>query len=71
MVAPKGTPAPIVERLRSLVKQVTGDPAFVDVIQKAGDEVDYADADTTKKAWGKEYERLQKLLARMEKEKKQ
>lgn len=71
MVAPKGTPAPIVEKLRTLVKQVTADPAFVDVIQKAGDEVDYADADATRKAWGKEYERLQKLLARMEKEKKQ
>ena len=53
------------------MKQVTGDPAFVDVIQKAGDEVDYADAETTRKAWGKEYERLQKLLSRMEKEKKQ
>jgi tripartite-type tricarboxylate transporter receptor subunit TctC len=71
MVAPKGTPAPIVEKLRMLVKQVTSDPAFVDVIEKAGDEVDYADAETTRKAWGKEYERLQKLLSRMEKEKKQ
>lgn len=70
MVAPKGTPAPIVEKLRTLVKQVTGDPAFVDVIQKAGDEVDYADAETTRKAWGKEYERLQTLLSRMEKAKK-
>ncbi len=71
MVAPKGTPAPIVERLRALVKQVTSDPVFVDVIEKAGDEVDYADAETTRKAWGTEYERLQKLLSRMEKEKKQ
>lgn len=71
MVAPKGTPAPIVERLRTLVKQVTSDPAFVDVIEKAGDEVDYADAETTRKAWGKEYERLQKLLSRIEREKKQ
>ena len=71
MVAPKGTPAPIVEKLRILVKQVTSDPAFVDVIEKAGDEVDYADAESTRKAWGKEYERLQTLLSRMEKEKKQ
>ncbi len=71
MVAPKGTPAPIVERLRTLVKQVTADPAFVDVIVKAGDEVEYADAEATKKAWGKEYERLQNLLSRMEKVKKQ
>lgn len=50
---------------------MTSDPAFVDVIEKAGDEVDYADAESTRKAWGKEYERLQTLLSRMEKAKKQ
>ncbi len=71
MVAPKGTPAPIVEKLRTLVKQVTSDPDFVNVIEKAGDEVEYADAETTRKAWGEEYERLQKLLSRMEQAKKQ
>jgi tripartite-type tricarboxylate transporter receptor subunit TctC len=70
MVAPKETPAPIVEKLRTLVKQVTSDPAFVNVIEKAGDEVEYADAETTRKAWGDEYERLQKLLSRMEEAKK-
>jgi len=70
MVAPKGTSAPVVEKLRTLVKQVSADPAFVSVIEKAGDEVDYADAETTRKAWTKEYERLQKLLLPMEKEKK-
>jgi len=69
LVAPKATPAPIVEKLRTLVKQVTKDPAFVDVIEKAGDEVDYADAEKTRQAWSKEYERLQKLLSRMEKQK--
>jgi tripartite-type tricarboxylate transporter receptor subunit TctC len=70
MVAPKGTPAPIVEKLRTLVKQVTSDPAFVDVIEKAGDEVDYADAETTRKNWQKEHDRLYKLLEQLEKEKK-
>ena len=70
LVAPKGTPAPIVEKLRKLVKQVTSDPAFIDVIEKAGDEVDYADAEATRKAWGREYDRLKKLLERQPKEKK-
>jgi tripartite-type tricarboxylate transporter receptor subunit TctC len=70
MVAPKGTPAPIVEKLRTLVKQITSDPAFVDIIEKSGDEVDYADSETTRKEWQKEYERMYKLLERVEKEKK-
>ena len=70
LVAPKGTPAPIVEKLRTLVKQVTADPAFTGVIEKAGDEVDYADAEATQKAWKAEYDRLQKLLANIPREKK-
>jgi tripartite-type tricarboxylate transporter receptor subunit TctC len=70
LVAPKGTPAPIVEKLRAVVRDVTQDPAFVDIIEKAGDEVAYADAEKTKKSWLKEYDRLYKLLEFMQKEKK-
>jgi tripartite-type tricarboxylate transporter receptor subunit TctC len=70
LVAPKGTPAPVVEKLKTLVKQITADPAFKGVIEKAGDEVDYADAATTQKAWKAEYDRLQKLMANIPREKK-
>jgi tripartite-type tricarboxylate transporter receptor subunit TctC len=70
LVAPKGTPAPIVEKLRTVVKQITADPAFREVIEKAGDEVNYADPESTQKAWKAEYERLEKLLSGLHKEKK-
>ena len=70
LVAPKGTQGPIVEKLRTVVKNVTHDPAFIDIIEKAGDEVAYADAEKTKKSWLNEYDRLYKLLESMQKEKK-
>ncbi len=70
LLAPKDTPPSVVEKLRNLVKQVTSDPAFIDVIDKVGDQVNYADAETTKKSWDKEYHKMLKLLERLEKEKK-
>jgi len=70
LVAPKGIPDPIVEKLRNLVKQVTNDPAFIKIIENAGEEVEYVDAETTKKAWHKEYDKLYKLLEKLEKGKK-
>jgi tripartite-type tricarboxylate transporter receptor subunit TctC len=54
LLAHKDTPAPILEKLRKLVRDVTSDPAYLDVLEKAGDLVDYADAETTKKAWQKD-----------------
>jgi len=69
LLAPKATPAPILERLRSLVKQVTSDPAFVSTMEKAGDQVDYTDAETTRMAWQKEFNQLYPLIEELEKEK--
>ena len=48
LLAPKGTPVPIAEKLQILVKQVTSDPSFRELLEKAGDQVSYADAETTK-----------------------
>ena len=70
LLAPKGTPEPIVTKLRTVVKQVANDPAFVDIIEKSGDQVIYADPETTKKNWQREYDTLYKLLERLEKTKK-
>jgi len=69
-IAHKNTPAPILEKLRKLVKDVTQDPAFMSMMEKAGDIVDYADAETTKKNWLKEYDQLYPLIQELEKEKK-
>ena len=71
LLAHKDTPAPIVEKLRKLVKDVTSDPAYLDILEKAGDVVDYADAETTKRNWQKEYNQIYPLIEALEKEKKQ
>ena len=68
LLAPRNTPAPILEKLRALVKQVTSNPAFVSTMEQAGDRVDYADAEATKKAWQKEYDQLYPLIEEREKE---
>jgi len=41
IMAPKNTPAPIVEKLREVTKKVVQDKAFLDPIEKPGDEVQY------------------------------
>jgi tripartite-type tricarboxylate transporter receptor subunit TctC len=71
LLAPKGTPALIAEKLQSLVKQVTSDPSFRDPLEKAGDLVSYADPDTTKKGLQEEYNKFYKIMEKQEKEKKQ
>jgi tripartite-type tricarboxylate transporter receptor subunit TctC len=71
LVAPKNTPSPILERLQKLVKDVAYDPAFVSIIENAGDQVDYADAETLRRAWQKEYDQLYPLIEAVEKEKKE
>jgi tripartite-type tricarboxylate transporter receptor subunit TctC len=67
----KDTPGPILERLRNLVRDVTRDPAYVGLLEKAGDVVDYADAETTLKNWKKEYKDLFALIEPLEKEKQE
>jgi tripartite-type tricarboxylate transporter receptor subunit TctC len=70
LVVHKDTPAPILERLRKLVKDVTEDPAFVTMMDKTGDLVDYANAEDTKKAWQREYNQIFPLIKELELEKK-
>ena len=67
LLAPRSTPAPILEKLRTLVKEVNSDPTFVSTMEKAGDQVDYADAEATKKAWQNEYDQLYPLNEEREK----
>lgn len=71
LLAPRGTPAPIVEKLQILVKQVTNDPSFREPMEKAGDQVNYGDPDTTKKGLQEEYEKFSKIMEKLDKEKKQ
>ena len=45
IMAPKNTPAPILEKLREVTKKVAQDKAFIDPIEKPGDEVQYLNAE--------------------------
>jgi len=45
IMAPKNTPAPILAKLREVTKKVAQDKAFVDLIEKPGDEVQYLTGD--------------------------
>ncbi len=71
LLAHKDTPAPILERLRKLVRDVIQDPAFISMMDKTGDLVDYADAEATRSAWQKEYDQLFPLIKELEMERKE
>ena len=43
LFAPKGTPAPIVTRLRDAMRQVMTDPAVISIFEKAGSPPAYMD----------------------------
>jgi tripartite-type tricarboxylate transporter receptor subunit TctC len=43
LFAPKGTPAPVVNRLREAMRQVMADPAVVSIFEKAGSPAAYMD----------------------------
>jgi tripartite-type tricarboxylate transporter receptor subunit TctC len=54
IMAPKNTPAPIVQKLREVTKKVAQDQAFIDMIEKPGDEVSYLDGEELAKWMDKE-----------------
>jgi len=62
LLAPKGIPAPILAKLREATQKAVHDPLFNAVIEKAGDQVRYADAETHQANWKKEFEKMKTLL---------
>ncbi len=62
---PKATPAPIVEKLRAVVKQVTEDKSFMNVIESQGDEVRHVDGETFAKISEKYSQQVAKLLKQL------
>jgi tripartite-type tricarboxylate transporter receptor subunit TctC len=59
---PRSTPAPIVEKLRAVVKQVTEDKSFVSVIEGQGDEVHHVGGDEFAKIQADASEKLATLF---------
>ena len=67
---PKKTPAPIVEKLRAVVKQVSEDKSFMNVIESQGDEVHHVSGDEFAKIVERESQKVAKLFKQLMEEKK-
>lgn len=61
VLAPKGTPRPIINKLAEVFKKVTEDKAFIDMIAKFGEEPDYLGPEQFTKVWQEEYEARKEL----------
>lgn len=61
VLAPKGTPRPIVEKLAVAFKQMTEDKSFRALIKQLGDDVNYLGPDEFEKVWRTEYESHKEL----------
>jgi len=68
LVAPKKTPAPIVEKLREATAKAAQDKAFVEAIEKLGGEVHFMNGPELEKYWEKETSEMAKLLGELHKE---
>ena len=68
LVAPKKTPAPVVEKLREMMAKAVKDKAFIEAIEKLGGEVHYMNGDALAKFWDQESNDHRKLLTEFEKE---
>jgi len=61
ILAPKGTPPSIINKLASAFKKITEDPSFVEMIKKFGEEVNYLGPEEFTKMWKEEYESRKQL----------
>ena len=59
---PLKTPAPIIEKLRDVVKKVAADKAYIDMIEKLGDDVRFKVGDDLDKFWDSETEMVAELF---------
>jgi tripartite-type tricarboxylate transporter receptor subunit TctC len=68
LVAPKKTPAAIVEKLREASAKAAQDKAFVEAIEKLGGEVYFMNGPELEKYWEKETAEMAKLLGELHRE---
>jgi tripartite-type tricarboxylate transporter receptor subunit TctC len=62
LVAPKGTPAPVVAKLREVTVKVTKDPTYIEAIRALGEEVRAMYGSELARYWDQESEEISKLL---------
>jgi tripartite-type tricarboxylate transporter receptor subunit TctC len=70
ILAPGKTPAPIVEKLRDVLKKVTEEKSFIKTIENLGDEVRYMSAEQLARHWDNDSETLSKLYKQLIEEQK-
>jgi tripartite-type tricarboxylate transporter receptor subunit TctC len=61
VLAPKGTPRPIIDKLADAIKKATEDKAFIEQVRSMGDEPGYLGPDEFARVWRKEYETAKEL----------
>jgi tripartite-type tricarboxylate transporter receptor subunit TctC len=62
LFAPKGTPAPVITRLRETTKQAVATPQFNTIIKGIGDEVAYLDQPEFAKFWDEDAKRVESAV---------
>jgi tripartite-type tricarboxylate transporter receptor subunit TctC len=71
LLVPRKTPEDVVKKLREVAEKVSKDKQFVDLIEKAGDEINFKNGDEFAKFWGYESDFIAKTLQRLAKEVKE
>jgi tripartite-type tricarboxylate transporter receptor subunit TctC len=61
VLAPKGTPRGIIDKLAAAFKKMTEDKSVVPMIKKLGDEINFLGPDEFTKVWREEYETQKEL----------
>ena len=56
VLAPKGTPRPIVDKISLSFKNMCTDSSLIEMVKKLGDDIQYLGTDEFAKAWRQEYE---------------
>jgi tripartite-type tricarboxylate transporter receptor subunit TctC len=67
VLAPKGTPQPIVEKLEAAFKKISEDPSFLALIRSLGDDVRFQGSKEFEKTWREEWDVHAKLVAATQK----
>jgi tripartite-type tricarboxylate transporter receptor subunit TctC len=62
LFAPKGTPTPIIDKLRAESKKAIATPQFHTAIKNIGDEVEYMDAPEFAKFWDEDAKRVEEAV---------
>jgi tripartite-type tricarboxylate transporter receptor subunit TctC len=68
ILVPKGTPAPIVKKLREVLESAVKDKTFIDTIETAGEVVHYMNHEELAKFWDSESAKIAKIWAKVSKE---